>query len=100
MFIKLAYCWTYQLAALFHIRMQNRTVHFCTDVMYCHAEDFSSSLRPISLTPGVHWMLCIQFLTGMLHFALEQPFLSKPGAESSSSWLEELGCPKMGLFNR
>lgn len=99
-FIKLACCWIYHLAAVFPLGMQSWMGPFCTDVMLCHEEDFSVSLRPIPLTPGAHWMLCIQFLTGMLHFALEQPFLSKPGAESSFSWLKELGCPKMGLFKQ
>lgn len=99
-FIKLACCWTYHLAAVFPIGMQSWMGPFCTDVLHCHVEDLSASLRAIPLTLEAHWMLCIQFLTGMLHFGLEQPFLSKPGAESSFSWLKELGCPKMGLFKQ
>lgn len=99
-FMKLACCWTYHLAPVFPIGMQSWIVPFSSDVMPCHEEDFSTSLRPLPLTPGAHWMLCIQFLTGMLHFALEQPFLSKPAAQSSFSWLKGLGCPKMGLFKQ
>lgn len=82
------------------IGMQSWMGPSCTDVMLCHEEDFSASPRPIPLTPGAHWTWCIQFLTGMLHFALEQPFLSKPGAESRFSWLKGLGCPKMGLLKQ